>query len=90
VSHGKHRAPKTPRTPGLRRLAAGLSLAAAAATIGLAGNASAAPAEDTGWGAPDTSNTPADTGWGTPSDGTDPGTGTTGPGTVTTFDTGWG
>lgn len=86
MSHGKHRAPKTPRTPGLRRLAAGLSIAAAAATVGLtAGNASAAPADDTGWGAPDTSQSPADTGWGTPSGGSTPG-----PGTVTTFDTGWG
>lgn len=89
MSQGRHRATKPGKTrrPGLRRLAAGLSIAAAAATgIGLtATGALNAPTDDTGWGAPDTSLTPADTGWGSPSDGS-----TTGPGTVTTYDTGWG
>ncbi|MGW2520499.1 hypothetical protein ACWC09_26490 [Streptomyces sp. NPDC001617] len=82
MSHGRHRAPKPAGPPrrGLRRLAATLTVAAAAAGIGLAADtlASATPS-DTGWGAPDT--TTVVTG--------DTGTGSTGT-TVQPYDTGWG
>lgn len=75
MSHGHHRAPKSPKPRRLRRLAAGLSLAAAAATIGLTTDTLVAPQADTGWGAP------ADTGWGSAG----------GDGTATTLgDSGWG
>ncbi|MFR9794162.1 hypothetical protein ACL07V_37005 [Streptomyces sp. MB22_4] len=63
----------------LRRLAAGLTLAAAIA----AGAVITAPqaSADTGWGSPSTGTTNDDTGWGTPpADGTP----------VQTNDTGWG
>lgn len=75
VSRGQHRAPKQPKPRRLRTLAAGLSLAAAAATgVTLTSSLTAHPS-DTGWGAPATDTTvagdttsttvqPYDTGWG--------------------------
>lgn len=84
MTHGAHRKPRTKtKTPRLRRLAAGLSIAAAAATGALIADQVLAPQGDTTWGAPDTdpTATPAvDT-------GTDPGTGDT---AVTPLDTTWG
>lgn len=67
MSHGAHRKPRPKKTTGLRRLATGLGLAAAAATgTALAGDLNVTPA-DTTWAAPDT---PDDTTWGSPaSDG---------------------
>jgi hypothetical protein len=65
VSHGKHRAPKTPKSRRLRRIAAGLSLAAAATTGTALTTDLPAPPADTAWGAPDTSTvTTLDTAWG--------------------------
>lgn len=53
MSHGAHRAPK-PKTRRLRRIAATLGFAAAAAGISLAADAVVTPQADSGWGAPDT------------------------------------
>lgn len=66
MSHGRHRAPKSRKPRRLRRLAAGLSLAAATATgTALTTDAIAAPQGDTAWGAPDPSTiTTLDTAWG--------------------------
>lgn len=80
MPHGTHRKPRT-TTSRLRRLAAGLSLAAAAATGAvLAEDAIATTQGDTTWGAPDT--TTVDDGTSAPA--TDTGT------TVTPLDTTWG
>lgn len=82
MPHGTHRKPRT-TTPRLRRIAAGLSLAAAAATGAyLADDAIATTQGDTTWGAPDTTPTVND-GSSTTAN-TDPGT------TVTPLDTTWG
>lgn len=84
MPHGTHRKPRTTTSPTsrLRRIAAGLSLAAAAATGAvLADDAIATTQGDTTWGAPDT--TTVDDGNGT-TPATDPGT------TVTPLDTTWG
>ncbi|WP_069766012.1 hypothetical protein [Streptomyces sp. LUP47B] len=68
MSQGRHRATRPATAPlrrlsRLRRIAAGLSLAAAAATgTALAADLITGP-PDTTWGAPDTAN---DTTWGTP------------------------
>lgn len=64
MSHGAHRKPRTrPAASRLRRIAAGISLAAAAVTgAALTDNLVASPQGDTTWGAPDT---PDDTTWGT-------------------------
>lgn len=82
MSHGTHRKPRTTTRRRLRRIAAGLSLAAATATgaaltNGLTEQASA----DTTWGAPDTDPTPVTP---TPDTGGDDGT------VVTPLDTTWG
>lgn len=85
VTHGSHRKPRTKtKTPRLRRLAAGLGIAAAAATGALIADHALTPQSDTTWGAPDTDPTltlGVDT-------GTD--TGITGGVTVTPLDTTWG
>lgn len=67
MSHGAHRKPRTrPAASRLRRIAVGISLAAAAVTgAALTDNLVASPQGDTTWGAPDT---PDDTTWGTPPD----------------------
>lgn len=56
MTHGRHRAPKPPTTPrrGLRRLAATLGIAAAAAGITLTTDITVPTPTDSGWGAPDT------------------------------------
>lgn len=74
MSHGQHRAPKK-KTTRFRRIAAGISLATAAATTGiLTTDLTATPQADTTWGAPDTDTTtpvtPVDTGTVTPLDTT--------------------
>ena len=67
----------------ITRIITALTIATLAATGTLiATNLEPATPTDTGWGAP-TTTIPADTGWGTPPD-------STGPGTATTYDTGWG
>lgn len=77
MNRGQHRAPKTRKTRPLRRIAAGISIAAAAVTGGiLADDLAATPPQDTTWGAPD-----GDTTWGAPAPDT---------GTVTPQDTTWG
>lgn len=67
MSHGAHRKPRTrPAASRLRRIAAGLTLAAAAVTgAALTDTLVASPQGDTTWGAPDT---PDDTTWGTQPD----------------------
>lgn len=71
MSHGQHRAPKPKKTTRFRRIAAGISLAAAAATTGILTHDLATPQADTTWGAPDTdTTTPVDTGTVTPLDTT--------------------
>lgn len=52
MSQGQHRAPK-PKTR-LRRIAATLGFAAAAAGIALTADVVVTPQQDSGWGAPDT------------------------------------
>ena len=56
MTQGRHRAPKpsTPPRRGLRRLAATLGIAAAAAGITLTTDITAIQPTDSGWGAPDT------------------------------------
>ena len=80
MPHGTHRKPRT-TTPRLRRIAAGLSLAAAAATGAYLADDATATQGDTTWGAPDTTPTADD---GSTAADTDPGT------TVTPLDTTWG
>jgi hypothetical protein len=64
----------------ITRLITALALGTLAATTAVVvDSAAAAPPQDTGWGASDTTSTPADTGWGIAPDG--------GPGTVTPNDT---
>lgn len=84
MSHGAHRAPK-PKTRRLRRIAAGLSLAAAAATGAfLADDLIATPQGDTAWGAPDIDSTTTVTVDGTAGITADTST------TITPLDTAWG
>lgn len=65
MSHGKHRAPKPPKPRRLRRIAAGLSLAAATVTGTALTTDLTAPQGDTAWGAPDPGTiTTLDTAWG--------------------------
>lgn len=79
MTHGAHRKPRT-KTPRLRKLAAGLGLAAAAATGALITDDILTTQSDTTWGAPDTDPTV------TPAIDGDTGTGTA----VTPLDTTWG
>ncbi|MEU5043202.1 hypothetical protein [Streptomyces griseorubiginosus] len=84
MSQGRHRAPRT-KARRLRRIAAGLSLAAAAATgATLADDVTTTAPSDTTWGAPDTAD---DTTWGVPPAGTTP---VDDGGIVTPLDTTWG
>lgn len=67
MSHGQHRAPKPPKTRRLRRIAAGIGIAAAAATGAVLIDQAVTIPQDTTWGAPapDTGTvTPLDTTWG--------------------------